>query len=249
MSNAEEIISASISWNTRLEEYFQQTGEKAHCYSWLHKKAEEKYSSKMVYIDLPCIILGVLNGAVSVGSQSLFGDSPYASVGIGLVALFTSILNTIGSYFAWGRRAESHKIASTQYSKLYRFLGIELSLPRHERMTPSDLLKYTKEQYDRLAESSPLVPAPIIDDFRKRFGKLEGITFPEETNGLHPIHVYTNHGPLSISPTFQPFSSGLERQDANKSKEVVQTNVVVSGEPIVAKPVVSVLPTITPDDA
>lgn len=238
MSNAEELISPSINWNTRLEQYFQETGEKAHCYTWLHKKSEEKYSTKMIYIDLPCIILGVLNGATSIGSQSLFGDSHYASVAIGMVALFTSILNTIGSYFAWGRRAEAHKIASVQYSKLYRFLSIELSLPRHERMTPSDLLKYTKEQYDRLAENSPLIPPTIIGEFRKRFSKLENIAFPEETNGLHAIQIYTNHGPLSISPSF-PTTSGLERQDAGRPEP--KNEVVILNEqeaPIAVKPTI-----------
>jgi hypothetical protein len=192
MPEAEIEIANDIKWNTRLEEYFAQTGEKAHCFSWLHKRSEEIYSKKTVFIDLPVIILGVLNGATSIGSQSLFGDSKYASVGIGIVALLTSILSTIGSYFSWSRRAESHKISSLQYAKLYRFLSIEMSLPRHERMSPADLLKYTREQYDRFSETSPLIPPIVIDLFRQRFSNpiYKDITFPEETNGLHAIEIY-----------------------------------------------------------
>ncbi len=184
-----------INWNSRLESYFADTGEKAHCFSWLHKRSEELYSRKTVFIDLPVIILGVLNGATSIGSQSLFGDSKFASVGIGIVALLTSILNTIGSYFSWSRRAEAHKIASLQYAKLYRFLSIEMSLPRNERMSPADLLKYTREQYDRFSETSPLIPPTVVSLFVERFSdaKYAEISRPEETNGLTHISIYRDH--------------------------------------------------------
>lgn len=179
-----------INWNVRLEEYFASTGEKANCLAWCHKRAEERYSVSSIWIDLPVIILGVLNGATSIGSKSLFGDSDYASVGIGLVALLTSILTTIGSYFSWSRRAEAHKISSLQYAKLYRFLSIEMSLPRNERMSPADLLKYVKEQYDRLSEISPLIPPQVVLLFKTHFKDAIAISKPDEVNGLEPISVF-----------------------------------------------------------
>lgn len=187
---SDEIIDKSIHWNERLEEYFASTGEKAHCLSWCHKRAEERYSASSIWIDLPVIVLGVLNGATSIGSKSLFGDSDYASIGIGAVALITSILNTIGSYFAWSRRAEAHKISALQYAKLYRFLSIEMSLPRDERMTPKELLKYVKEQYDRLSEISPLIPPQVIATFKEQFNSITDISKPEETNGLEAIYIF-----------------------------------------------------------
>lgn len=187
---AEEALEKDITWGVRLEEYFASTGEKANCLSWCHKRAEERYSASSIWIDLPVIILGVLNGATSIGSKSLFGDSDYASIGIGAVALITSILNTIGSYFSWSRRAEAHKIASLQYAKLYRFLSIEMSLPRHERMSPRDLLKYVKEQYDRLNEISPLLPPGVIAYFKEYFKDANDISKPDELNGLEAITVF-----------------------------------------------------------
>lgn len=188
----ETALTTTITWQTRLEEYFAHIGEKAHCLAWIHRKAEEMYSSRSVWIDLPVIILGTLNGAVSVGSDSLFGGSQYASVGVGVVALLTAILTTIGSYFAWARRAEGHRIAGLNYAKLYRFLSVEMSLPRDERMTPTDLLKYVKTEYDRLSEISPLIPPKIIILFKQRFDneKYADISKPEDTNGLHAIVVY-----------------------------------------------------------
>lgn len=182
----------SVVWNPLLESYFADTGEKAYCYALLHKKAEAMFSRRTVFIDLPCIILATLNGATSIGSNSLFGGDNMASVGIGLVALFTAILQTIGSYFAWARRAEAHRIASLNYAKLHRFLKIEMGLPRESRMKPKDLLKNIKEQYDRLAEVSPLIPTSILRDFKIMYDKPEykDIARPEESNGLEMIVIY-----------------------------------------------------------
>ena len=201
----EASVARAIHWSTPLEDYFTATGEKAHCYSWLHKRSEEIYSTRTVWIDLPVIILGTMNGAISVGSDSLFGGSSYSSVAVGIVALMTAILSTIGSYFAWQRRAEGHRISSISYAKLYRFLSVEMSLPREERMSPQDLLKFVKTEYDRLAEISPLVPPNVINMFRQRFSdaKYEAIAKPEDTNGLSAISVYK-----SISQS-SPSTAGL----------------------------------------
>ncbi len=202
-----EALDHNISWHRELEEYFSHTGEKASCLSYLHKKAEQKYSSTTMWIDLPVIILSVLNGAVSVGSNTLFGGSEYASVGVGAVALLTGILNALGSYFSWSRRSEAHKISAINYAKLYRFLSIEMSLPREERMTPADLLKYVKTEYDRLQEISPLIPPSIVADFRKRFGDLKDVSFPEEANGLHPITIYQE------DPTLRAVLSNIQMKE------------------------------------
>jgi hypothetical protein len=100
------------------------------------------------------------------------------------------ILNTMGTYFGWSKRSEGHRISAIHYAKLYRFISVEMALPRDERMSPHDLLKYVKDQYDRLAEISPLVPTTIISRFQRRFKKYTDISKPEEANGLEKITVY-----------------------------------------------------------
>ena len=183
-------FSSKIGWTHRLEELFSQLAEKSQAYSWMHKRCEERFSNIVMCIDLPVIILSVVNASASIGSKSLFGESPLASICIGGVLLFTSILASIGSYFSWGRRAENHKISSFQFAKLYRFLSIELALPRNERMEPSNLLKFCRNEYDRLNEISPLIPPAIIKRFRSEFQHKTDVSFPEETGGIVPVIVF-----------------------------------------------------------
>ena len=120
----------------------------------------------------------------------MFEDPKVSSVALGVGSLFVGVLNTLGSYFGWAKRAEGHRISAIHYSKLYRFITVELSLPREERMNPHDFLKYVKDQYDRLQEISPMVPQQVIREFQKKFKDEKEISKPEEANGLEKITIY-----------------------------------------------------------
>jgi hypothetical protein len=182
-----------IRWTPELEEYFASTGEKAHCLSWVHKKAEERYSRFKTYIDLPVIVISSITGFVSSGSTNMFpGNQQLATICIGVSSLLVSTLNITGTYFGWARRAEGHRLSSIHYAKLYRFCLIEMKLPREERKTPHDLLKYVKDQVDNLAEVSPMLPPQVIAEFKKQFDneKYNEVSKPEEANGLEKITVF-----------------------------------------------------------
>jgi len=182
-----------IRWTPELEEYFASTGEKAHCLSWVHKKAEERYSRFKTYIDLPVIVISSITGFVSAGSTNMFpGNQQLATICIGVSSLVVSTLNMTGTYFGWARRAEGHRLSSIHYAKLYRFCLIEMKLPREERKTPHDLLKYVKDQIDNLAEVSPMLPPPVIEEFKRQFDneKYHEVSKPEEANGLEKITVF-----------------------------------------------------------
>lgn len=199
-----------VSWNTRLEEYFASTGEKAHCLSILHKQAEAVYNQRKNFIDIPVIIGSGVIAFLNAGSSAMFeNEARISSIALGVGSLFVGVLNTIGSYFQWSKRAEGHRIAAIQYSKMFRFLNVEMSLPRQERMTPKELLKWTKDQYDRLQEISPIIPKGLITQFKKEFDKPQyaNISRPEEANGLEHIVIYgTEHPqtPFILNPMLQP---------------------------------------------
>jgi hypothetical protein len=190
----------SVSWNSQLELILSQEGERALCYSWLHNNSQKRYTRMDTYITLPTILLSTLSGSASIGSASMFpGLTGTASLAIGFLSLSVGVLNTVSSYFGWGKRSESHKSAGMTYSKIHRFIMIELSLPRSERMAAKDMLKVIRDQLDRLMETSPQIPDPVIELFRQKFySTTPNITKPEITNGLDPIHVYHEE----LSPRF-----------------------------------------------
>jgi hypothetical protein len=185
-------VNKNIEWSVNLEEYFADLGEKSYCYGYLHKKAEAVYVYRRNFIDLPVIVLSTIVGTLSIGNSSLFGDmEQLAGIVIGCISLFVGVLNTVGTYFGWSKRAENHRLSSIQYNKLYRFISIELSLPRKERMQCADLLKVVRDQYERLQEVSPLIPEGILNDFKDRFKEYKDISKPSEANGLEAIVIYS----------------------------------------------------------
>jgi len=193
-----------VTWNENLEAYFVETGEQAHGLSMLHKSAENLYSHRRTFIEIPVITISTVTGFLSVGSTSMFaGQEMTSSVVLGICSLVVSVLQTVGTYFGWAKRAEGHRISSIQYSRLHRHLKIEMGLPRDQRQSPGDLLKYVKDTVDRLQETSPLVPSEVIVEYKKKFDKIQDISHPAETNGLEKIVVY-HENPIRMIQTPVP---------------------------------------------
>jgi hypothetical protein len=180
-----------MEWNSQLEKVISDEGEKCLSYMWLHDRSQKKYNFLDTSINVPVVILSTLAGASSIGSDSLFQGFKEASVIIGIVSIFVGILQTLNSYFGWAKRTEGHRISSIQFSKIYNFIKIELSLPREQRLKPEEFLKLIKEQLERLREVSPQIPDDIIKQYKQEFSNYTDVAKPEICNGLDKIEVYS----------------------------------------------------------
>lgn len=201
----DDIVNANANWNPQLEKIIADEGERALCYSWLHSKSQKQYSNYNDYIMIPGIIMSTLCGSASIGSSTLFGTSPFIGVGIGVLTLSVGVVNTISSYFSWAKRSEGHKYAASRFSKIYRFIVIEMALPRNERIAAKDMLKIVREEINQMFETSPQIPDRIIELFKKEFKETVDIAKPEITNGLEPIHVFSE----TISPSTSSHTLGM----------------------------------------
>lgn len=215
----------ALAYNAHLEELIASEGEKALALQWLHDQSEKRYSHLNTIITLPVIVFSTLAGTASIGSKSLFGDSDFASVGIGLVSILVGVLNTISSFFGWAKRAEGHRIASVTYGKLHRFVSVELSLPRDQRVPANEFLKQVREETDRLMETSPLIPRSVINAFQLRFKNIPSdITVPEICNGLHKVEIYPTQ---SFEDTLSQLSTLMvSHGEKTNSTDQVESNDV-----------------------
>lgn len=180
---------ASITWNDSLETLVAEEAEKCGGLSWLHGECERYFSIHTNWIALPVIILSTVNGFLSGSSQTIFTNPQISSIGLGVVSLFTGVLSTIGSYFAWAKRTEAHRISAIQYQKISKFLTIELSLPKSERVAAKDILKITREQIERLMEISPAIPGCIISRYKDMIKDSVDVAQPEVIQGFKKVYV------------------------------------------------------------
>jgi len=123
-------IGQNVTWTVVLEDYFAQTGEKANGLAIMHKRAESIFTRRKTYIDLPVIVGSGAVAFLNAGSSSLFSDHQLAATALGVGSLVIGILNTIGTYFGWAKRAEGHRMSGIHYAKLYRLINVEMLLPR-----------------------------------------------------------------------------------------------------------------------
>ena len=179
-------------WSNQLEDLICAEAERCRGYAWINQQCEQMYNKKNNWIAIPVIVLSTLSGTASIGSSTLFGGEGMASsVAIGLVSITVGILNTVSSFYAYSRKAEAHRIAYLNYSKLFSSTAVELSLPRSERATPEEILKNLRNTMERLAETTPSAPEHILQEFNKRFkDEDKSISRPIETNGLQKLRIY-----------------------------------------------------------
>jgi hypothetical protein len=215
-----------IHWSSQLEDLIAKEGEKCLGLAKLHQQAEVLTSRRNNYIQLPVIVLSTLAGVGSTASSSLFeGYEKLSSIVIGLVSIGVGILNTLGGYFAFARKSEGHHIAYLHYSKLFSWIAVELSLPREERMSPQQMLKELRTSMERLAETTPLPPLSIIQQFNRQYKEYKDVSKPSETNGLQKIIVYRNN-PLHSRDEQTPNAFGT-RDSSNTERTVTRGQEVL----------------------
>jgi hypothetical protein len=196
--------SINIVWNEALELLLGKLGERAEAYSILYQNMEEKYTKLNTRLSLPVIVLSGIVGSASIGSQSLFQGSEWAPIGIGLTSIFVGVLQTINSYFSYGKMTESCRVCKITYKKINREVSLQLSLPRHQRTHAKYLLKYIKNEYDRLLDIQAVIPKDIIEDFNNKYKDNINFSLPTECNGLHPILINNDE---NVSVEILPLNS------------------------------------------
>jgi hypothetical protein len=89
---------------------------------------------------------------------------------IGSVNIFIGILTTIQQYLKISEYNESHRVSAIAWDKFARNIRIELAKHPDERSSDAGhFLKTNRDEFDRLMETSPSIPIPIVDEFLETF--------------------------------------------------------------------------------
>ena len=153
-------------WKREEEELLREWADKAQCFRWLHTKAHEKYRWINAYFTIPVIILSTLTGAANFSQDKVPSDKrEMVILIIGSVNIIAGIISTIAQYLKVAEINEGHRISSISWGKFSRKLKVELARHPSKRSSPDELIKSTKDEYDRMVEISPPIPEKIISRF------------------------------------------------------------------------------------
>lgn len=178
-------------WKSEEENLLKEWADKAQCYKWMHLKSHEKYRSKNAWFTIPVIIISTFTGTANF-AQDRFPESNKSTIvmAVGALNIIAGIITTIYQFLKISEFNEAHRVASLSWDKFYRNIQTELAKNPLDRFPPKEMIKISKEEYDRLVEISPLIPKDVIENFNSTFKKNDTIIKPDLCGKLNPTNVY-----------------------------------------------------------
>ena len=190
------INNSDVEWTTEHEQILIEWADKAMCYRWLHSKSNSMYSSLNAWYTIPVIVISTLTGTANFAQTRVpLEYQNYFAMIVGGFNILGGIISTIQQFLKITQLNEAHRVSGIAWDKFYRNVKIELAKHPSERMPPAQMLKMSKEEFDRLMETSPNIPDKIITIFNASFKKSEAfekIVKPEICDVLVSTEMYRN---------------------------------------------------------
>ena len=194
----------TVKWTPEHEQILVEWADKAMCYRWLHSKANTMYSTLNAWYTIPVIVISTLTGTANFAQERVpIGFQQYFAMIVGGFNILAGIITTVQQFLKITQLNESHRVSSIAWDKFYRNIKIEVSKHPDERINVEQMIKICKEEFDRLMETSPIIPDKIIQQFKNNFSKIEKgndnddisnkIITPEICDILISTENYRNH--------------------------------------------------------
>jgi len=160
-----------VDWSVDHENILVEWADKAMCYRWLHGRANSSFSQKNTWYTIPVIVISTLTGTANFAQDRV----PQTHQGffvmvVGGFNILAGIITTIQQFLKITQLNEAHRVSSIAWDKFYRNIKTEIAKHPSERLPVIQFLKMCKEEFDRLMETSPVIPDDIIGLFNKQFG-------------------------------------------------------------------------------
>ena len=188
-------------WGSDHERILVDWGDKAMCFRWMHRRAHEKFQRANMWFTIPVIVLSTITGTANFAQERIGEDHrDLAVMVIGALNIFAGILTTIQQFLKITEVNEAHRVASIAWDKFHRNIRVCLCKSPAERPDPVTMLKMSKEEFDRLMETSPTMSKDVASEFVREFEGSDGysaVALPEICGVLRSTRevVFDSRGP------------------------------------------------------
>tara|TARA_Y100000816_G_C26108254_1_gene589994 strand:- start:3790 stop:4713 length:924 start_codon:yes stop_codon:yes gene_type:complete len=159
-------------WTEEHENILVEWADKAMCYRWLHSTSNASFSRKNAWYTIPVIVISTLTGTANFAQERVPEEyQTYYVMTVGGFNILAGIITTVQQFLKITQLNEAHRVASIAWDKFYRNIKTELAKNPKERLQVIQFLKMCKEEFDRLMETSPVIEADIINQFKIKFSK------------------------------------------------------------------------------
>jgi hypothetical protein len=231
-SNSNALTTTEIEWTPEHEQILVEWADKAMCYRWLHAKSNAMFSSLNTWYTIPVIVISTLTGTANFAQERVPVEyQSYFVMIVGGFNILAGIITTIQQFLKITQLNEAHRVSSIAWDKFYRNIKIELAKHPTERIDVKQMIKMSKEEFDRLMETSPNIPEKIVNEFKNNFSRqqmFDKIIKPEICDILVPSSEYRNpwyndeNRAKSITDSLQ-----MELTKQNRVKKMNELNIKI----------------------
>lgn len=201
-----------------------------------HTKASEHFNKMNYYIFGPSIAITAISGIASFLSTSSLVQTEVQNgfgISVGIMASISTMLQSIGSSCRFSAKADAHRLASEEYSKLITRLKFEMERPDEQ----SFLGDMEAQMLEIQNKCNYFVPQFIIDDYyknkkcqEKKKKRLTVIKPNESSNSTHTsnlsVPANNSNNPNDSYGTFKKVNNEviINIDDVDKLKETSSTD-------------------------
>jgi hypothetical protein len=157
-------------WTVEHEAILIEWADKAMCYRWLHSRANMLYSTLNAWYTIPVIVISTLTGTANFAQDRVpIEYQSYYVMVVGGFNILAGIITTVQQFLKITQLNEAHRVSGIAWDKFYRNVKIELAKHPSERTPVTQMIKLCKEEFDRLMETSPVIPDKIVESFKNHF--------------------------------------------------------------------------------
>ena len=215
-------------WKAEEENLLKQWADKAQCYQWMHARSHNIYSRKNALFTIPVIIISTITGTANF-AQDRFSDDikTYVVISIGTLSIIAGIITTVYQFLKIAELNEGHRVSTLSWGKFYRNIKTELSRHPLDRMPPLEMIKISRDEYDRLVELSPFMPMKVINEFNSKFKQNLDLTKPEICDELNSTSVFTlkEEERKKLIEELQHNNKIVEDPKKTKQKEIIRKRI------------------------
>lgn len=202
-------------WTDYYEKIFVDWSDKAMSYRCLHNSCYDYYYKLHVWFTIPVIFISTLTGVANFAQDRIDVEYQFFfTMGIGAFNILAGFITTVSQFLKVNELSEGHRISSISWDKLYRNIRVELSKNPNDRENIYIFLEKTKEQYDVLIETSPVIRLKAIQDFNKKFKNFD-FNRPEVCNSL-----------ISLKETM--YKPQIKKEEEQKLKNIINEKKINS---------------------
>jgi hypothetical protein len=213
---------SNLDWTKPTEDLLISWADIALCYTWIFDKCFRRVNKLNYGYTIPIIVFSTITGTLSMSLDSLLSDDKVKTgqIVIGGINIFIGILSTLQNFYRYAQLSEANLVASRDWAKLHRNIKIELSIERRNRKSAGDFVRSTRQEYERLLNSRPIIPSSILMDFKNQYRNSDVIK-PEVVEKIRHIILDDEKNIVSnFIPTANTKPSFFNRMSSFISKNI-----------------------------